>query len=49
MVCVFLYFLRRMGVYACVCVCIRTHIHTVQMGYLMPRGREETPGGPEES
>jgi len=34
-----------------VCVCIRTHTHTLLMGYSRcePRGRDETPGGPEKS
>ena len=32
-VCVFS-ILTRVGVYVGVCVCIRTHTHTVQMGYL---------------
>jgi len=27
-------FLTRVGVYVSVCVCIRTHSHTAQMGYL---------------
>jgi len=44
-------FLRRVGVYVCVSVCIRTHTHTCTYGELgcEPRNRDETPGGPEES
>jgi len=45
-------FLTRVGVYVSVRVCIRTHTHThCTYGVLgcEPRGRDETPGGPEES
>jgi len=45
-------FLRRVGVYVGVCVYAHTHTHTAQMGYsdVSPGvGRDETPGGPEES
>jgi len=44
-------FLTRVGVYVGVCVCIRTHTHThCTYGVLNcePRGRDKTPGGPEE-
>jgi len=44
--------LTRVGVYAGVGVCIHTHTHThCTYGVLgcEPRGRDETPGGPEES
>jgi len=40
------------GVHVSVCVCTRTHTHThCTCGVLgrEPRGRDETPGGPEES
>ena len=38
------------GVYAGVYVCIRTHTHTArEILRCEPRGRDETPGGPEES
>jgi len=37
-------------VYAGVYVCIRTHTHTArEILRCEPRGRDETPGGPEES
>jgi len=45
-------FLTWVGVYVGVGVCMRTHIHTHctdgVLGY-EPRGRDETPGGPEKS
>ena len=50
-VCVFS-ILSRMGVYVCVCVYICTHTHTHCTDGVLgcePRGRDETPGGPEES
>ena len=44
-------FLTRVRVYVGVCVCIRAHTHTLHRWGTRcePRGRDETPGGPEES
>jgi len=45
-------FSTQVGVYAGVCVCIRTHtptLHTYGVLGCEPRGRDETPGGPKES
>jgi len=49
---VFSLFLARVGVYVGVGVCIRTHTHTHCTCWVLrcePWGRDETPGGPEES
>jgi hypothetical protein len=45
--------LTRVGVYVCECVCKRTYAHTLhrwgtRLCQCEPRGRDETPGGPEE-
>jgi len=44
-------FLTLVGVYVGVCVCVYAHTHTLCTGGVFgcePRGRYETPGGPEE-
>jgi len=45
-------FLRRVGVYMCVCVCVYAQTHTRCTDGVLgcePSSRDETPGGPEES
>jgi len=47
----FFYFLRELGVYVGVCVCIRIHTHKLHRWgtWMWAQGSEGTPGGPEES
>jgi len=46
-VCVFSLFNK--GGSVCVCMCVYTHTCTCEVLGCDPRGRDETPGGPEES